>query len=92
MYCSGTQRSASSKARTLNPLSRVKHAITEPQCVLITALFQNQLFFKKTSEIPTKPNSLDQDSAGHITRSNLCLNCLQRLYADAKSLQKQAKS
>ena len=47
--------------------------------------FQNQLFGKIPSGMPSLSNSLDPDQARHIVGPDLGPNCLQRLSADDNS-------
>ena len=47
--------------------------------------FQNQLFQKILSWIPSVSNSLDPDQARHFVGPDLGPNCLQRLSADDNS-------
>ena len=44
--------------------------------------FQNQLFRKIISGIPSMSNSLDSDQARHFVRPDLGPNCLQKVSAD----------
>ena len=49
-------------------------------CLLI--FFQNQLFQKSLSGIPSVSNCFDPDQARHSGGPDLGTNCLQRLSAD----------
>ena len=49
---------------------------------LSSDFFQNQLFQKLLSRIPSVSNSLDRDQARHFVGPDLGPNCLQRLSED----------
>ena len=54
-----------------------------PPCFLLCAnFFQNQLFRKILSGIPSVSTSLDPDQTRHFVGSDLGLNCLLKLSAD----------
>ena len=51
--------------------------------------FQNQLFRKALSGIPSVSNSLDPDQAQHYVGPDLCPNCLQKIINRRHSVDKE---